>query len=722
MDQSLEQITTRSKAQKKNNADRTMIELLEKTRQSKKKDKANIKNDLDISVKQNTDKKTPKAKKKLSQSAKKLGSRRKLELTDEDEATNIYTVQETLNPDTSELGIKTDLQGKVTDVNDIIIRTKKIAKRNGSPLNLKDLKRDKTPNKKIKWKIVLSGVKISPSMITPKSTPPKLSLTPHRSKKTPKKSPISLGSPKTHTKAVPRLLKSPRKLSLSNISGLENIDKLNGKTRKKKSGKTKRNSANTLSPSRMDLSMSPVDDLKRTELSTSLKSARRFSKHPKIVLKPPKAKKSRSPSKLRVSSPRVERDSLTNTLNLGTKSSKGTPSPRTKNLPSIKRRLLNSEMIKLMTASQVRDVLAEPVVLLEKLPRNVSSMLTVSRTKSNPSIELNSPSTDRRNSSKTLTPVTKSPVRFDASVDRNSSSKLKHSPANRSIRTSPRAKTDILIQKRNSSVPLTSSTPREAKLLLADINLTSNTPILSAINTSLNARTSNRSQSSMRLSNVMDKSTIIADVSKPSLIDISGVSRSSLVNGNDTSRQVCDENTRTLLEEQENEKDGTYELEQPETLNLQQMIRKRNSTAASLTLKTSSKKAKVRFANVNVYDTNSVGKSIKWSASRTSVSRDNTQRSNVVNSAHKLKMETPKLHRNSSTFKTTSSLSKNKFTPSRNQLNATQNTPTTFGSVSKKSGKKISSYMYFYILITSLYMYICICIICWIYLQKRNHR
>ncbi|XP_046601608.1 probable serine/threonine-protein kinase nek3 [Neodiprion lecontei] len=51
--------------------------------------------------------------------------------------------------------------------------------------------------------------------VTPESSPMLVTLTPHRSSKTPKKSPLNIGSPKTHSYSPLRLSKTPRKLPIT---------------------------------------------------------------------------------------------------------------------------------------------------------------------------------------------------------------------------------------------------------------------------------------------------------------------------------------------------------------------------------------------------------------------------------------------------------------------------------------------------------------------------
>jgi len=679
MDQSLEQMTTRSKAQKINNMNRDANKSIKKTRKRKKS--SNIKNDLEVSIKKSPKRESPKAKKISSESEKKKVSRRKLKFIEEPDTVDKFIIQKDLNTNSNELKVRTELERIVKDKNSISIKKKKLSKNNNSLLS--NSQEMMTPNTKLKWKVVLKDIKTSPSMITPKSTPPRINLTPHRSKKTPRKSPISLDSPKTHTKAVPRLLKSPRKLSLSTLSGPENTKKSNKKTHNKILEKTKHDNSVKLSPSNKDLSISAVKKSRHKKSNINVKTTvRKFSEQHRIVLNPRKSKKSGSPSKSRSPHRKYYKSMIAipnSTIDLDDTKSSNTPSHKSKTLLSIKRRFLNS---KIMTASQIRDLLAEPIVLLEKLsPKNISNMLTLSGIKLNTPIRVKSSLINKNNSPKILMP-TNSSIKLNESADKNSSFRLRHSRTKDSNKISLRNKDSTLIK--NKSIPLVSSTPREEKISLINIELFIDTPIVSVAKMSFNRS----SRSNTQLSDIIDKSTDIADISKPSLIDISNDRQSYLSNSTiqhrSTRSQVNYDENNTLLKEQENKKDDTYELEQPQTLNLQRMIKKHISTDANLITPQMDKKTKVHFANAT---SNTNSKSIKWTASRSNTSH-NAQRNSIMNSSYKLsQIKTPKFHRNSiiSPFKRrASSTVKNK---ANIRLNMTENTPKTFGSISKKTGK-----------------------------------
>ncbi|XP_071559753.1 uncharacterized protein [Temnothorax nylanderi] len=652
-------VSTRSKAQRINNVSQDVAKSAQKVRQSQRKEKSG-KSDMEA-AKQSAKKESPvcDAEVTLKKSAKKKTSRRRLHLN------KVETEDVDQNVDNEAIRI---LRDRYCDN----VTTVDLVRHNFLELNAsKDLDSEKIPNGKLQQKI---SAKVSPIVIvvTPKSTPPKLSLTPHRSKKTPKKSPISLGSPKTHSIAIPKLFKSPRKLSLAATGedSEESLKKPDSDSHAKKSRKSKKDSPNNSSGFDKSTLISPTEKKKHKKSDINLKvTVRKFSKSPKIVLKSPKSKKSKS-RKLKLLSPsRVKKSPLkTSPSSPGTSSNLNTSSPRIrikksplskgKNLSSIKRRLLNSKLTNTLTATQIKDVLAEPIVLLEKLsPENLKQKnIVASKTRSDTFIKVRSPSIRGGSSSKVLTPIKKASVSM--SPKRNSSPKLRNSSVEKSRssntnRVSPRIKY-------NTSIPLMSSTPREGKVTLMDTSLVSDTSIASVNNTSLNTRLRHRSQSNVQLSNTMDKNTDIKNVSRHSLFDkeINDTSQSLL--SNVTRRNATYDKDNTMEKKQESKKDNTYELEQPQTLSLRQMIKKRTSTEANLSSKDNPKKAKVRFA-VGTSGGGSARKSInKLNGSRSSISPNRSS---------------PRNHGG---------------TP-RAQLSRVQVTPKTFASTEKKSEKKSST-------------------------------
>jgi len=684
MDQSQKQMITRSKAQKITNINKDTIKL-EKTQERKRS--SNIKTDFEISIKERSKRESYTAKKTSDKSEKKKGTRRKLKFVGKPETVDEYIIQKRLNTSPNELKVKTELEDAIKNKNSINIK-KEIFNENNIGY-------------------------ISSNMITPKSTSPKISLTHHTFKKTPRKSPIFLDSPKTHRETVPKLLKSPRKLSLSILFGSESTKKSSKKIRKKTLEKAEHGNSIELSPSNKDLSILAIKKNQQKSDINVKSTVRKVSKHPKIVLNPRKSKKSRSLSKLRLSPSHQKHSSMIatpNILDLNDTKSSSTFLYRNKSLSLTKRRFLNSKIMKLLTASQVRDVLAEPIVLLEKLPKNILNIPIINGIKLNTSIKIKSPLLNKRNSLKMFS-STNSHMKLNQSVDENSSFKLKHNRTKNSNKMSLKSKDSTLIQKKDKSTPLMSSTPQKEEIPLLKIDLVNNSPIQSLTNISLNTRSSRMNTSS---SDIIDKNTVIANISKPSLIDNSISSdrqsyfSNSLIQYKLAQSQMSyDENNAVLLKEQENEKNNTYELEQPQTLNLRQMLRKCTSPDANLITPKMNKKTKVHFANAT-FDTNSARKLIEWTASQSSTPHNNAQRNSIMNSSCKSKqIKTSKSHRNSviSTLeRKSSSTVKNKAT--NMQLNMTQSTPKTSGSISKKTGRILFFNLFVYVFILSLYIFL----------------
>jgi len=664
-------ISTRSKAQKINNVNQDVIKSVQKVRQSQKKKSANVKNNLEATGKQSVTNELSDADVTFKKSTKKA-TRRRLNL---DKKADTPTAREEQNMDTDSIRI---LRDKHCDS----IAMVELVKTDLFHLNTsKDLDSEKMSNRELQ-QISVTNAKTSPVIITPKSTPPKLTLTPHRSKKTPKKSPISLGSPKTHSIAIPKLFKSPRKLSLAATGedSEENLGKSDSDSHSKKSRKRKKKILDNSPLSEKGASISPIAKNKHKKSDINLKViVRKFSKSPKIVLKSPKSKKSKS-RKLKLLSP-TRLSMLKTSPSPGTTSNlksakssriraKESPLFKGKSLSLVKRRLLSPRLIKTLTASQIKDVLTEPIVLLEKLsPESMKRkylLMIASKTQSSVSTKQDSSIKLRNNS------VEKSPV---SNINR----------------LSPKIKYNRLIQKKDKS-PLMSSTPREEKMTLTrDTSLVSNTSIDSVNNTSLNTRLRHKNQFNM--SSTMNKNTDIENVSRPSLFDkeISDTSRSPLSN---VTKQDTSYKDDTMEKKQKN---NTYELEQPQTLSLRQMIRKRTSTDANLSSRDNVKKTKVRFADVTS-GAGSAQKSInKLNGSQSSISHNVNarHRNNVINSAQKStkKVETPKFTRNSliSPFKRSSPRAHG-GTP-RVQLSRIQITPKTLTS-EKKSGKTIKNHSY----------------------------
>lgn len=660
-------ISTRSKAQKEveKNASQDVAISVQRTRQRKKS----------VAAKQSTKKQSPDIEVSVIKSTKKT-SRRRLNLDKVAETKDTSVVQKGSDVDSnSSIAL---LRNKYCDSIAMVelVRTD-LAQMNTSKNS------EKMSNGKLQQKTSVTNVKSSPLVITPKSTPPKLSLTPHRSKKTPKKSPISLGSPKTHSIAIPKLLKSPRKLSLV-VAG---------------------NNSNSA-----DKKASPKAKSERKKSGINLKRiVHKFSKSPKIVLRSPKSKSKSRKSKLSSSqmSRSLVKESPTSpctklnfdNAKLSKISTKESPFIKKKNLSQIKQRLLNPKIMKTLSASQIKDVCAEPVVLLEKLsPETVKrkyTLMTTSKNRSNslPKIGYCSVSIRRESNFKVLTPVKK--VSLSKSPKRNSSTKLRNNSMEKLQisninRISPRIKHNTSIQEDKSSVPLMSSTPREEKMIFMDTSLSSNTSIASINNTSLNSRSRSRNQSNVQLSSTIDKNTDIENVSEPSLFDQEiNTSQSRFSSAKNVKQDVTYDKDNKIEESPKNSKDNTYELEQPHTSNLRQMINKRTVSDANLnmSLKDTVKKTKVRFANVTS-DSDSEQKSINKLNGSSILDNISTHSNNVISSAHKSKKETSKFIRNSL-------ISSNKRSSLRSmpqaQLSKIQITPKTIAPVEKKSEKKSST-------------------------------
>ncbi|XP_012219167.1 kinesin-related protein 2-like isoform X1 [Linepithema humile] len=655
-------VTTRSRAQKRNNVTGEVTKSAEKIGQRKRKGKSSsVKEKLESNIEQNVKKDSLDTRKTFSKSVKKQVSHRRLNLETELDVKSV--AQENKN---------TDFKQLVTVSNDR--RSSNISMREfvTNDISQSSMLGSINSNKKYRRKMIEADVKTSPITVTPKNTPPKLSLTPHRSKKTPKKSPISLGSPKTHSLAVPKLLKSPRKLSLIAVSE-ENTNKIDNENRK--SQRTKKDGFSNIPIS--NKSLLPVAKNKHKKSSINLKAITgRFSKSPKIVLKSPKSKKSKS-SKLKLLFPSQGRKSLLKTVSIANTSFMS-DLDKEKNILAMKHRLLKRTRLKnILTASQVKDVLTEPIVLLERLPFEIlQNMLTIAReTKSDTKSLINTGSSFKKSISRTR-------MRSDVSTKRNSSINLRNSNERSVNNVSLRIKHNTSIQEKDRSISLMSSTPRERKKLSMDVSLISNTSIVSAANTSRSSK--RRNQSNVQLCS-MNNSKTIENVSQYSLFDVSDISQSHLSNAMEWD-VIFDKNSVMM---QGNKTNDTYELEQPQTLSLRQMIRKRSSMDANLSSKEDVKRAKVHFENLisDKSTCKSTNKPTKSQSHNVSLQRNN------MNSAHKLrKIETPKFNRNSlvSPVKTKSSLKANRVT-SKIQLNKNQITPKNFASIEKKSAKKSST-------------------------------
>lgn len=139
---------------------------------------------------------------------------------------------------------------------------------------------------------------------TPESSPITVNLTPHRTTKTPRKSPMNFGSPKSHAELPLRLTKTPRKLPVvieSPAGSEKSIDSsINGTPKKSPKNSSVTGTKTSDGHSARKKKRSPK---KKSPIKTPRKSpskdlvVRKFSKSPKIVLATPKGKspKGKSP-------------------------------------------------------------------------------------------------------------------------------------------------------------------------------------------------------------------------------------------------------------------------------------------------------------------------------------------------------------------------------------------------------------------------------------------
>lgn len=467
-------ITTRSRKQKVNNFVENETKAARRQKRKKSAEKKRIKNSLKSTKQSETG--SSDAKTTSNKLVQKKSFRQK----------HNYKRRSREDTFTSQKNKKINFNDSFKIKNNENFLIKKSAKNTTSQHNTsQSLTLHKETAKKLQRKITGTRIKTSPILVTPESTPPKMSLTPHRSKKTPTKSLVSLGSPKTHSLAVPKLLKSPKKLSLLTYKDkLDICDKKSQKSKKKSLG---------------DIAIS-----KKSFLLTSIKQ-----KHKKsdvnlkaivhMLSKSPKEKYSKSKkSNLKVLSPSQVRKNLL--LKSSLISVSGSPSTlpkaridgtRSKYLLALKRRLLNSKLSKILTASQIENMLSEPIVLLEKLPSEINQNTLTDKTKLDTLIRRTSFLTNTQKRSKMSTSETSMKSR----ATHNSNTKSR-----KTMKKSPKIKHNALIQRTNTSpVPLQSSTPQENKM---SINIKSiykfNIPIKSTNNAYFNSKLRSKNLSNIR--------------------------------------------------------------------------------------------------------------------------------------------------------------------------------------------------------------------------------
>ncbi|XP_032668098.1 uncharacterized protein LOC116842667 [Odontomachus brunneus] len=660
-------ITTRAKAQKLISLNESMTKSRDENKRSVRgKRSVNVKSNSEVTTGQSTRKKTTNAKSTLSKSKKKKASSRNFNIVKGAESESKAHKNESCN-ESKRLSRSNANVSTIQSTDDNLFQWTDSADLNKTP-------------KKVQQKMIVPSVNEQSGMVTPKSTPIKLSLTPHRSTKTPKKSPVSLSSPKTHSVSVSRLLKTPRKLSLTPGENLYNNDSSN------KLRKAEKDSLRGMSKERSPASS--VTKSKRVMSSAKLKGiTHRFSKSPKIVLRSPSKKSPKS----NVSAHKRKRPSKRSFASSGTSPSLGESSSDSRNLSADKHRLLNSKLAKLLTASQMRDVLAEPVVLLRKLSLDSKS--------------------------DTLT-IAAGSNRLNRSIDAESSTSAEASDASagESSRRSFAAKTTNRSAGKLSSptrgenkTPLMSSTPQEEKTPLARANPIFDTSTLSVVQDDTaypNTRSRYTNQSGIYAA------LAIQDVSKmPSLLDVDisenvgdthGQAHAANTAQQDTVHDV--DQVTELNKSQNSKRDVTYELKDPQTPGLRQMIRKRTAVnAADANLPSAKKFCRVRFANIGS-DGNSVHNSISKSIGnrQSSVTRNSGVQRNIaiMNSAHKSKrieirkfshesLASP-LNAKSSSRMSTSRGRLHSFNAASLSLGKIQATPKRLESVGKNSEKRSS--------------------------------
>lgn len=695
-------ITTRAKAQKSNNLIQGVTESKEKSKRSlREKRSIDTRDNLETTIKQ-SEETSVRTKVRVGRSKKKNVSNRRHNMVKE-AGSKDRDKNQSINFNKSK--VSKDMHDEnVPTINNDLSRC----------INLGDLNR--TP-KEVQQETIVSNTKGLFGMVTPKSTPIKLNLTPHRSTKTPKKSPVSLTSPKTHSVSVSKLLKTPRKLSLTPGESLYMHNNDSGDTKLRKA---KKNSSRDISVSNKSspAALSVVKS-KRNVSGVKLSGiVHRFSKSPKIVLRSP-SKKSKLP-KLNLSASRkspLKKRTFASTIpgissshssrKPSHASAKKTPLPEQgKSLSTYKRQLLSTRLAKLLTASQMRDVLAEPIVLLKKLPlESKPDTLTTVDNQSNESINTKYNAKVTEVTARNIFAESKTSARLKGSC-RSSTAKLTNKSADK---LSPATvKYSSPAQRENKpSTPLMSSTPREEEMPSTRANLMSNTSILSVVDgTCPDTKSKYTNQSSIHAAqspgNIMGKCVAIEDVSQPSLLN---VDISNQVHLSNAARQDATYDANEMIEPgkgQNNKRNVTYELKDPQTPDLRQMTRKRTMTDANLSAKENVKKScKVHFANVKPDENGAYNPIVKSTGLQSNVPRNSYAQRNIriMNSAYKSrKVENLKFNQGSLTspLNAKSSPKMARLTPKGRlhsldavtlNFDKTQTTPKGLESIEKKSGK-----------------------------------
>ncbi|XP_046821378.1 uncharacterized protein MAL13P1.304-like [Vespa crabro] len=204
--------------------------------------------------------------------------------------------------------------------------------------------------------------------ITPKSSPISVTLTPQRTTKTPRKSPLHLTSPKTHSEVPLGISKTPRKLMLS----VNSTTKFNNSEISLRSRKSLNNSMlNNVSMNNIKVKLNKLNTS-----YTSTENLSRLSKSPKIVLRSPSTKSKRKSLKMKLSNEKGKRFTVTTVKKSPNKDMSTKVFNRSKrgnmNRKSLSSKAsdleLNLTNVNNLSAYYKEIISKKPMVILEKIP------------------------------------------------------------------------------------------------------------------------------------------------------------------------------------------------------------------------------------------------------------------------------------------------------------------------------------------------------------------
>lgn len=143
-------------------------------------------------------------------------------------------------------------------------------------------------------------------LVTPKSSPISVTLTPLRTTKTPKRSPLNLRSPKSHPGVSLRLSQTPRKLMLFNNS-TSTLGSPNTSLELKKNTRSRIQNS-SLSNTTMSNAKAKSKKLKsiRTSIEQLKFTPQRLSRTPKMILRSPKLRSNSPKLKMKLDTKKVE--------------------------------------------------------------------------------------------------------------------------------------------------------------------------------------------------------------------------------------------------------------------------------------------------------------------------------------------------------------------------------------------------------------------------------